>query len=161
MSLEALAGVSKCLRCVKHVTNLSGTVDWFHFLFNFSYSSEGANFAHWLKVRPIGDSTLNVINVKNSSIIVTVVHYQTNFCETTLNVPGLSVHLHGHATCNPVGKYSSHITTQSSPGVTHCILPATQFICSNGMEGRVDLSALGINPDTVGGRSADSAGQTG
>jgi hypothetical protein len=62
---------------------------------------------------------------------------------------------------NPIGKDSSPITTQSSPAVTHCIQAAPQFTYPEGTEGRVNLSAPGIEPgpycvvSAVGGRSID------
>jgi hypothetical protein len=53
---------------------------------------------------------------------------------------------HATRTLNPTGKDSDPITTQSSPAVTHCILAAPQFTYPEGMKGRINLSATGIEP---------------
>jgi hypothetical protein len=95
-----------------------------------------------------------VSQIQFNIVIVIVIRYITKriFVWTTSNAPGPSVHLGIHSvTCNPhayshIGKDSSHITTQSSPAVTHCILAAPQFTYLEGMEGWVNPSAPGIEP---------------
>ena len=64
---------------------------------------------------------------RDGVVTVTVnVHYQAHFRKITSNAPSPSVHLGVQCYLQPA-RYSSPITTQSSPAVTRCILNAPQF----------------------------------